>query len=679
MDGLLKAAEETIYNGDSQRLRGMLDYIVGICGPDDGPLPPFPEPIPHPELPEFPGFGFPDSEEFASMFCTWLLDQPIEFLIPPNVERKRYEMTSLSTDHACEGELLIIQGRNFGEGVHDGTPSLVCFATNRFTTDRNFCCVEAEEWSDTEIRVRVPECAGSGQLSLRIWEATIEVCGNKFALYMQGDGLDFTGPFITLYLSVDGTRPLYVLPDTDVTLAWIAEPHGYVVVQLEIIELRELWNDPGSWVHGPILKTIAGQPATGSYLFHTPYSEIRLLVKLTAKHTLCSSSATNTLEFYVTVPPVLSIDGVEVTQGIQTYDRSNVADNSLPLVANKDTIVRVYVSCDRGGFKNDEAEVTGDLRVAGSQGYYSYLYPCNGYSPLGGAPEPEPFITARRSDRIKREETDHTLNFKIPASFAVGHQTIIIDVFDSLQVGLGVTHFHEIHWKTVKPLPVKAILMKGRANRLPSTREALFTMMRAFDLLPSPASELRVRKKIYDIGGKLKDWGGYRSDRGLWRLNRLLVGKHTAVEGTNKENIWVGLTHGWNRGQMAWPEFTSCISHRYLKGEAPAGASPRVRSMYEEPYQGPGRIKTAHEIAHCLHLGHVKRGGESCAFVGCYDHPNNGLLVDVAFDPYYNRVIDADLTADFMSYDNIRWVSGDSWVRMRERIGNLWQGFEWWK
>jgi len=678
MDGLLEAAKETLYDGDSKRLRGMLDYIVGICGPDDGPLPPSPEPRPHPELPEFPGFGFPDSNEFERMVCTWLLDQPIEFLIPPNLERKRYKMTSLSTDHACEGELLIIQGRNFGEGFHGDTPSLVCFATNIFTirTDRNrdFCCVEAEQWSDTEIRVRVPECAGSGQLSLRIWELGVEVCGNLFSIYMQGDGLDFDGPFLTINLSIDGSRPLFVLPNTDVTIEWFVQPATNVVVELEIIGM--------TW---PSTIIVTGLPAIGSYLLHTASSEHQLTVKLKAQHTLCNSSATNTLEFWVTVPPVISIDGVEVTQGIQTYGRSDVPDNSRSVVANKDTIVRAYVSCDRNGFKDDTAKVTGVLWAQGPEWYQNDLHPCNGYSPLGGSATG--FIEARPSDRMEREETDDTLNFKIPASFAVGKLEFFIDVFsfDHPELDTDVRRSHSVAWKTVRPLPVKAIRIKGRANKMPSESEALFTILRAFDLLPSPTTEVRVRKKIYDLKNNVQAWGGYKTDRGLWRTVRLLVGKHNAVEGVGKKrNIWVGLTYDWNRGQMAWPEFSTCVSHRFLKGEAPAGSSWREQGMYEEPYQRSGRIKTAHEIGHCLHMGHVKTYNDPfgfCAFVGCYDHPNGPYLEDVAFDPYYNEVVLVGnrRTADFMSYAPTRWASGDSWVRMRERIGNLWQGFEWWK
>jgi hypothetical protein len=80
------------------------------------------------------------------------------------------------------------------------------------------------------------------------------------------------------------------------------------------------------------------------------------------------------------------------------------------------------------------------------------------------------------------------------------------------------------------------------------------------------------------------------------------------------------------------------------------------------------RIKTAHETAHCLGFMHVDR----CCGAGCtgpdgpfYNHPNNGNLQEVPFDPFWNQAISGSVQ-DFMSYGCDRWTSEINWPRLEQ-------------
>jgi hypothetical protein len=90
----------------------------------------------------------------------------------------------------------------------------------------------------------------------------------------------------------------------------------------------------------------------------------------------------------------LEILGTEVIQTIQCFDHKSKLEtnNSVPLVANKKTLVRVYVR----SLKDEIGNVTGSLQV-GTKTFY----------PINKA------ITARPSGDIDRNKFDHTLNFLI--------------------------------------------------------------------------------------------------------------------------------------------------------------------------------------------------------------------------------------------------------------------------
>ena len=123
-------------------------------------------------------------------------------------------------------------------------------------------------------------------------------------------------------------------------------------------------------------------------------------------------------------PPLLpdldfNVLGMEVSQGIQCFDASvgdtECADNSVPLVANRPTVVRVYVEAGGVPFFETISGVTGRLYVRreGDAEPGTPLWPTNG--PIGwrvGA--------AAGTLDAKRQGTDFTLNFRLPPEWLTG-------------------------------------------------------------------------------------------------------------------------------------------------------------------------------------------------------------------------------------------------------------------
>lgn len=110
--------------------------------------------------------------------------------------------------------------------------------------------------------------------------------------------------------------------------------------------------------------------------------------------------------------PDLEITGVEVTQAIQRFGSALGPDNSLPLVAQKTTLVRVYldsgIDVSEGG--GTVSGVTGTLTLSG------------GAFTTG----PTATITAKPVAQVDRTKLTDTLNFVIPPDRAAGKVTIIV-------------------------------------------------------------------------------------------------------------------------------------------------------------------------------------------------------------------------------------------------------------
>lgn len=643
LNDLIGEATQVLTGGPTDRFMGLMRGQFGLCGPDDGPIPePFPDPSPSPEpwCPEPPGdFRLPDPCLTERLDC--LREIVNSFRQPRSPD---WRIDRLAPDQGCPDDLITLKGEYFGD--QEGQ---VCFTAARSPQRR--ICVRAESWSDTRITVRVPEGATTGPVSLLVAGAKLSVCGSLLERTRPGTPAQFTsGVPAFSFVRVNGLRnDILVEPGEEVTVTWnatLGPPNTEVEIDIHNNLTR--------------IARATNQPAAGSFTFTVP-SNIRfervLNIKLWARAALCPDEDCVELPALVTVVPELGIDGVEITQGIQTYGRPSVADNSLPTIAGKDTIVRVYVSSERNGFSDDLTEVTGTLTIDGTE-----LTPINGITPTSSSGNP--FIDARPAALIDREQTDHTLNFRVPADLSSGTKTMRIRVIGPEYRGSPLIERRNVNrtWQFEPALKVRFVRVRdggsSGSDQRPTTTESRFTIARGFDLLPSPGTD--VGPAATSTWNTTRDIG---DDDGLSDLLGDLDDEHncnawewlTQWFGSDCPNddgaIWVGLTKPFNRG-IAYRPGNTAMSAVYANGNGLSGSL---------------RIKTGHEIGHNLSFRHVDRGCSGDPGGSFYDHPNDGELVDVPFDPYWNTAY-AGSVGDFMSYDCTRYVSGDSWVRLRGQI-----------
>jgi hypothetical protein len=122
----------------------------------------------------------------------------------------------------------------------------------------------------------------------------------------------------------------------------------------------------------------------------------------------------------------LSVNGMELNQAVQFFlsasflDPGNVRpDNSIFLIARKNTGVRVYVDWDSSAGLPPIANLTGQLTVETSGGTV-VLSPIN----------PGQTITPKPATQINQALANDTLNFLLPAAQSVGTVTVSCQVWD---------------------------------------------------------------------------------------------------------------------------------------------------------------------------------------------------------------------------------------------------------
>lgn len=639
MTKLAEAAKNTVLGGNEKTFKGHLDNIIGWCRLDDSLLPqwgPVIEATPQRDRPvRFIEF-FADVEVSSAILeLMWLIRLIRE-------ERETYYILDVDSCYACPGETITITGGGWGY-----PPGKVCFPDR--VSVQNRICVDPIAWGASEIMAVVPADAGNGPITLKILEEVINTSAGTIEVYKEGTFHGNTCPppqdeFVggaprINELTINGsTDDLCWPPDNDARIAWLVSPRYAVHKRLQITDGTTVYLDQDNL------------DPTGWLDFRTPALNITTTLDVTLTAYNMCDTVSNTRKLTIMPYRQLKIEGIEVMQGIQTFDLSDVqidflgqgGVNDLVTVSNKDTIVRVFISVDLGGFNNDEHLVTGELTIDGVN-----LAPINGITPNSATGNP--IITARNRAAIDREQTDHTLNFRIPAALCSGTKQMMVRVYEATLVcspSVEAVQFLTWEWKTKPVLPIRYVRITDNrpapagTGNTPTDAECEFALERAFDLLPyeaeiSPAS-LTLMNTTHD----------FTTDAGLQDLLDDLD------DARDDNNIWVGFSEPFNRGMAKRPG-NAAISAIY-------GIADGQGSVL--------RVKTAHEIAHCLGFQHVDR----CCGAGCtgpdgphYNHPNNGNLQEVPFDPFWNQAISGSVQ-DFMSYGCVRWSSEINWPRLEQ-------------
>jgi len=410
LDALWNAAGAALEGGPGQLayFRGVLERMGAECGPDDNPLTGWPIPKPKPGLCHAPGSVLRCLVQARAAMLDLLKPQKIS----PNVTLPPYTITTITPQSACPGQDIVITGSGFGHA-----PQSVWFpgAGN----------VGAKTWANTRIEVTVPSGANCGHLGLTGQSAAADVCGRfvdvdwlgSGATYFDGAEARING-FTANGRTASWNAPLRVDPGATVTLTWSVCPTSNSAVDLKV------------WAGGSLLVSLPSVTAKGTYAVTLPnYTQTTPLeCVLTATNSCLLAPVVERIYLKVYKIPNLTIDGIEITQGLQYYHAASHltdaadrgADNSLTLVEDKPAYVRVYIRSgqdpgfDNGQVPNVSGWITLNRTTGGASNYVRDLYPLN------------PGITAQANPAYATERgtLNRSLNFIIPASEMRGLLTI---------------------------------------------------------------------------------------------------------------------------------------------------------------------------------------------------------------------------------------------------------------
>jgi hypothetical protein len=375
-----------------------------------------------------------DPCDFIRTVCRRLVMGGLSRLRPwkPSVSTYATGITSISPTSACQGENITIHGSGFGTAK---PPDVNVLIGDKVAT--------VVSWSDSAIVVTVPAGTKSGCVGFRNEtteaERTYQYSQLNDAMAEIGEGLACLGvhgpsrppPYVpstppcTAFnffagtlpeinsFNVNGYHSLEVEPNTVLTLAW-------KVANATTIRIRRTSAaGPPLDVTNPPGDTVSLGPFPGMLPVDATY-------ELTATNKC--GKVTRTVSVQLRTNPVLQILGVEIIQTIQRFDLANpVQNNSVRLVANKRTLVRVYVDSgitngfNNGAGPNEQANVTGSILIwpPGVTKAIDSGAPLN----AGGV------VTARPTAQINRDDLTHTLNFELPWQLLSGHVQILPEVW----------------------------------------------------------------------------------------------------------------------------------------------------------------------------------------------------------------------------------------------------------
>ena len=350
--------------------------------------------------------------------------------------------------------------------------------------------------------------------------------------------------------------------------------------------------------------------------------------------------------------PVLEIDGIEVTQAIQTFCDPVSPPNAIPLVA----IVRVYVAVENLGgfgprFVADEVEVSGKVRLVGPS--------------LPISLPPLQVGTARPRAKIDRTTESHTLNFRIPAAIASSsaYTALIVDVWATEEVEAPPTGektrptafaSQPIAWVEKRPYKVRYVRISYGSGAALSDAAAREAIVRGFDLLPTIPTHL--------APARVATW-------------------HTSVnidthDGINDLLGHIDDQHDCTFSEWLFPWEDECPDDdgAVWVGILPRPGSPAGLAQGHQAFNinrntvivGPVQEDIAHELGHTLKLNHVN-SQLNCGIApdadGDFDsRPDGGAIrIGDAFDPFRISVLKGyGGLYDFMTYACKKWVSRDT-------------------
>jgi hypothetical protein len=544
----------------------------------------------------------------------------------------RYTLDSISNTQACPGETITLKGHGFGqEGrvyFESPNPKDPAFALGAGDSGLTLG-VKAKRWTETDIDVVVPPWATAGEIHLNSFKRHSDLCAT-IDVYRLGNALFFAGGLASVYqvtlglveVDLSSTRRTNLAPGDSVALTWHSSggPTTRIHIELTDDQANVLWrgtNLPGGF--GGTVLTIPTRvaPAPATLTFNATSA--------------CGATGPLRIPIWLSVPPKLTIEYIEVTQGVQGDLADVLAGRSMPTVANKDTAVRVHMNCNRNGWWLNQLEnITGYLLVGGIR-----LQPTN----VGAIPSQRGF--ANVMGLSNPGITNNTLNFTIPAAWATaGPHTLTVHLVCNDPSGR-ITTAQSVQWawQSKSAMRVRALhmgLYGSKAHMLEYLRDVL-------DFLPTA---------ITDIGIAAPEWHPHTYDLGdPDERQDLLDDLEDAWDDADEDSDvrWIGIVPAYERFHGMSPTW----------GGLSGTPSIAVLAVGDQPESG------AHELGHSYGLHHVNLPTEGDFHPKSPYDPadNNGYHRRPAFDVRKSVAVPLPV-GDLMSYFNPGRPGITTWMRL---------------
>lgn len=375
----------------------------------------------------------------------------------------------------------------------------------------------------------------------------------------------------------------------------------------------------------------------------------------------CGGSEVAEVAALISVPAQVAITGCEFTQAIQHYGRTGKTDNSVPLIANKDTVIRLYTESLTGATRTG---VSADLSFRNNNGAWS------GWLAARNNP-----IDVLQPGAINRVQTDHTFNFLIPSRSAdAGSLEVRFRLNTPSGVQTQTTNdeypdpYDLIFLHPIPPLNIFRVRYNWSGN---TPSEDDFNVRARSVRAMSPVADIVFWEPIaaHQI---IRTPHALNTDDGLEAALADLDA--VADEYVDNGEYWIAMSTDPNRG----------IS--YIDG--------RRHICYVGDPTDPAdwlfaRTKATHELGHSLGLYHINIGGAP----DDWDHHDDaGLVLDIPFDSE-NMIVPVDTfdmstpldpsinrgIADVMGY-SIKWIEANPTPPpvIRERRSPRWTSAQTW-
>ena len=597
IDSLFNAADEGFRRGNFNRMQGMLNFITGECGPDDGPLPP--------QCPDIPDYNA-DECYIRRLDCLMSLKHYLERL---RGSRILYHIDNIIPNDVCTGTLIVITGNNFGN-----TPGQVCFSSTSINPSSTIAgetgiCTDTVSWSDTEIQVIVPNGAIAGDIYLSIVEEYIHVCGKIIPVKRKGSGVTYFsgGDVVISSLSVNNRSGghIWFTPNSALDIAWnVVGTEDSALVRIRLMEgSRTILDNSGLPYHGSLR-----WPAPDDGKSHT------YRIRCDTIHTCGNDN--KTLYFDINITSEFSIMGMEVTQATQHF-RPNLqfnaslpradmgSTNSVPLLENRRTLVRVYLDSGLGQF--DIGNGVGI--VSGISGKLHAIrtgveLPNSPIDPIQAFDAQNADITNNTIYNNIRSDMNNTLNFELPREWTSGNVDLTVEIdptFDfPLRHSRQVSQSENISFVSARPLKLVGVMINYTGWEIDSSGNRVRTNQPApnFSSLTRSANWLRRTYPINSIdfysapgnetitfSGDLTNGSGAGCGTQWGNLMNELKDLASDYSG-DEDTIWVGiLPRGW--GGSAWGGCGGSASGAI--GAAVIFSSDRGPTLAQEAGHGYGR------------------------------------------------------------------------------------------